>query len=226
MVEATTLTPRLISALRREGHDWETLQRASQEIIVFGSTAVGLDRPSSDIDILCVGTGVSSKSPRLDLVFRKPEEVDSIRWRQSELAGHVASYGIWLKGSASWSSDVGGEAIQRKRRRIFRLIASASRHWRDLSPVFRARHLTTIRRELQRLSFLSRGLSVPPTPILESSCAASLQAAQAAISGDIARISASVKQGQSMMALLARSMSCSGPVRLGVNGGVLPHSRA
>lgn len=207
MVEVATLTSRLVTALDREGLDWAALRRASEEVIVFGSTAVGLDSSSSDIDLLCVGTGVSSKSKRLDLLIKHPQEIRSLSWRRSELAGHVASYGVWLKGTASWLPDVGEEAIVRKRQRIFRLVASASRHWRDLSPAFRARHLTTIRRELQRFSVLSRGLSVPPTPLLESSCAVGLQTAEAAISDDIARLGPSAKQVQSMMALLAGSIS-------------------
>jgi Nucleotidyltransferase domain len=213
MVEPATLTSRLITVLRREGHDWDALQRTSEQIIVFGSTAAGVDSAASDIDVLCVGNGVSSKSRRLDLLTKSPEEITSMRWRRCELAGHVASYGIWLKGNASWSPDVGEEAFLRKKQRIVRLVASASRHWRDLSPPFRARHLTTIRREVKRLSILSRGLSVPPTPILESSsCAVGLQAAQDAVSDDIARMNCPAKQAQSMMALLASSVSSHGQV--------------
>jgi predicted nucleotidyltransferase len=212
MVETEALTSRLIAALLAEGRDWHALKRASEEIIVFGSTAVGLESPNSDIDVLCIGLGVTSKSTRLDLLVKSPEDIASVRWRGSELAGHIASYGIWLKGAASWVPVVGEEATLKKRRRIFRLVASSSRHWSHLSPAFQARHLTTIRRELQRLSFLSSGLNVPPTPLLESSRAAVLHAVQAAICDDIARVNPSAKEARSMMALVASAISCN-PVR-------------
>jgi hypothetical protein len=207
MVEAATLTSRLIALLRREGHDWDALQRASVEIIVFGSTAAGVDSAASDLDVLCVSEAASSKSARLDLLVKHPEEIASMRWRRSELAGHVASYGVWLKGTALWLPDVGDEAIVAKRRRILRLVASASRHWHDLSPVFQRRHLTTIRRELQRFSVLSAGLSVPPTPLLEAASAAGSRTAFVTIADDITRFGSSAKQVRSMLAILVRSTS-------------------
>ena len=209
MVEAATLTSRVITALRGEGLDWTALQRASEEIIVFGSTAAGVDSAASDVDVLCVGEGVSSKSQRLDLLIKHPGDIASMRWRRSELAGHLGSYGVWLKGTASWIPEVGEEAIASKRQRTIRLIASASRHWHHLSPMFQVRHLTTIRRELHRFSVLSTGLSVPPTPLLEVASAAGFRAAYATISDDIARLGSSAKQVRSMLAVLALSTSSS-----------------
>src|SRR5216684_1984003 len=88
----------LMQRLDRLGIDGSRFSNEASEIIVFGSMSCGLQRPDSDLDVLCVGTTPGKvKRGMLDLIVVSPQETDDRVWRQSELAAHVAEYGIWLK---------------------------------------------------------------------------------------------------------------------------------
>lgn len=78
----------------------QTYLGEASEVIVFGSIAVGLDRPDSDIDVMCIGGALSKlKTNLLDLIVFPQTAVTSPAWLQSELTSHVKRYGVWVKGT-------------------------------------------------------------------------------------------------------------------------------
>lgn len=127
--------------------DWSALAEQCTEVVVFGSHAAGLQTRSSDLDVLLVGkpeiAGMLPKSSRLDIVFRTGHEVQSADWLKSELAGHIASYGRWLRGADTWRTKaletLGNDstAAAAKRLRIARLSRSIEAHWDRLTTEFR-----------------------------------------------------------------------------------------
>ncbi len=143
----------------------------SIEIVVFGSMSVGLERPDSDIDILCVGKkDFKLKTDRLDLIVIPLEVRGSLLWRESELAGHILEYGTWIKGSCRWSRDVriGHRAIEAKHRRIAAFVRALPDRWIMLDEAFRVKYSIKLKRETQRLILMERGVPVPPTTILDN----------------------------------------------------------
>jgi Nucleotidyltransferase domain len=142
------------------------------EVVVFGSMAVGLERPDSDIDILCIGAlDFKLKTSSLDLIAIPLARTKDSPWLESELASHVKEYGTWLKGSPQWGTEVciGQRAIDEKRRRICAFMKSLRDSWLKLDEVFRVKYSVKLRRETQRLLLLERGAPVPATRILDSS---------------------------------------------------------
>jgi hypothetical protein len=148
--------------------DPEQLKSAS-ELVVFGSYAAGLNSADSDIDVLCIGEGPRLKSRSLDLSWVSEKVISERAWLGSELAGHIARYGIWLRGNGHWRTSVfgGTHATERKRKRIVSLARTVNRLWDRLHPIFQDQYNVTIRRELQRLELLQTQLPVPPTKMLD-----------------------------------------------------------
>lgn len=139
---------------------------------VFGSRAVGLERPDSDIDILCIGAfDFKLKTDSLDLIVTPVAATRRSPWLESELASHILEYGTWLKGSSRWGAQVciGQGAIDEKRRRIGAFMKSLPDSWLKLDEVFRVKYSVKLRRETQRLLLLERGAPVPATWILDNS---------------------------------------------------------
>jgi hypothetical protein len=161
----------------KAGLDWSFIANQCAELVVFGSQAAGLQTPSSDLDLLVVTKDVfAAPLPHfrgIDLVFRTEEEMLSADWLKTELAGHIAIYGRWLQGRGQWRSEALAargkydDAAEAKRRRISRLVEALCNHWGRLTPDFRRRNLTTLRREKQRLQLLQSGKAVPPTRLLD-----------------------------------------------------------
>ena len=158
----------VVDRMRKQGRDPALLIGAA-EIIVFGSVAAGLHTIDSDIDVLCVGEGPRLKSRSLDLSWVSEKQLSEAAWLGSELAGHIAQYGVWIRGDGQWCANAfsGTPAIERKRRRIVSLSRAATRLWDRLHPMFRDQYNTTIRRELQRLALLQIQGRVPPTKVLD-----------------------------------------------------------
>lgn len=159
----------------RSGVDWNILVDQCSEFIVFGSQATGFQTRSSDLDVLLVGTH-SIELPcvtRMDLMLLTEREILSPNWLKSELAGHIAVYGRWLRGASRWRMKAlellgkSSYAAEAKRRRIERLINGLRKHWDRLTPDFRRSNLLTLRREKQRHELLRLGFAVPPTRLLD-----------------------------------------------------------
>jgi len=150
-----------------------TLRRtveASAEVVIFGSSAAGLRAPSSDLDILCLSDRTSHfKDARLDLLCLSPEDARSRKWVQSELASHIACYGVWMAGRAEWVelARVNENVARAKRARLESYATALSRRWDRLNEPFRQKYAIKLRRETQRLILLGRGTAVPPTATLD-----------------------------------------------------------
>jgi predicted nucleotidyltransferase len=162
---------RLRDLLSDSGMTYEDVVDASTEVVIFGSRAVDMHRPDSDLDVLLV----DAKADRLrvagvDFVILRSEELASSLWLGSELASHIARYGKWIKGFGVWRHHVciSDRAAIRKQARIVGLLMRAPKWWSRLHPVFHAKYKLTIRRELQRLDLLRRKTPVPPTYTLDS----------------------------------------------------------
>lgn len=142
----------------------------ASEVIVFGSMSVGLQRQDSDMDVLCIGTSdFKLKSKLLDLIVVPVEATKNQAWLESELAAHVATYGIWLRGVPMWTADarVGRTAVSEKHRRLSAFVMALQKSWFRLHECFRVKYSVKLRRETQRLILLERGKSIPPTRILD-----------------------------------------------------------
>lgn len=163
---------------RRIGRGGAYAQRCvseASEVIVFGSMAVGLHRPDSDLDVLCIGgADYKLKTALLDLIVIPKQSIENPIWLQSELASHVGEYGHWIKGSGWWRryAQVNPKAADEKRRRISAFMRSLPGSWLRLRECFRVKYSTKLRRETQRLILLERGIPVPPTRVLDCSWAA------------------------------------------------------
>jgi Nucleotidyltransferase domain len=165
------LTEFVRAAIEKAGLRLDDIADRAREIIVFGSRAAGVHSPHSDLDLLLVSAdpGRRLKSSGLDIVWVRPETVDSHNWRGSELAGHVAAYGRWLDGPDDWKAEVftSPTAIQKKQRQLADRIQALEAGWRSLAPTYRRRLFTLIRRDLQRLELLRQARPVSPTPLLD-----------------------------------------------------------
>ena len=162
---------RLHNLISNAGMTYEKVVGASTEIVVFGSRAVGVHRPDSDLDVLLVSPNIDR--PRvagIDFVILRSEELASSRWLGSELASHIAEYGKWIKGSGSWRHRVhiSDRAVMRKEARISGLLMYGPKWWSKLHPVFHTKYKLTIRRELQRLDLMRHKIPVPATRTLDS----------------------------------------------------------
>lgn len=155
--------------LRSIGFSWPELQLHASEIVVFGSTACGLASSSSDVDILCVGSGTTRITKTVDLLWVTPETIDSSEWLGSEIANHIAEHGKWLKGDGRWAQDVSisAVAVTKKRCQITSHVRAVMKHWDVLNGLRRQRQLQLIRRQLQRLEKLADATPVPATPLLD-----------------------------------------------------------
>jgi len=162
---------RLHSLISNSGTSYEKVVGVSTEVVIFGSRAIGVNRPDSDLDVLLVDASVGR--PRvagIDFVILRSEDLASSRWLGSELASHIAQYGKWIKGPGSWRHQVhvSDRAAMRKETRIVGLLMCAPKWWSKLHPVFHTKYKLTIRRELQRLDLLRRRIPVPPTYALDA----------------------------------------------------------
>jgi predicted nucleotidyltransferase len=171
MMDQRALIETVTSRIREAGPLAKRCFDAATEVVVFGSTAVGIERPDSDLDLLLVGCNPSKeKTDVLDLIAIPTSAVTG-EWVESELASHVARYGVWVKGTSSWSSKacIGPKAVAEKRCRVLRYLTHLENAWFNLDECFRLKYSIKIRRESQRLLLLERAVPVPPTRILDES---------------------------------------------------------
>lgn len=141
-------------------------------LVVFGSYASGLETTTSDIDVFGIGDAKTHfKTPLIEIMILPEYDLYSDTWLESELANHIAAYGVPLGPRPEWfdSVRIGPEAARRKHRRICAYVRSLEKHWQELSPSMRSRYQLKLRRELQRLQLLTAERPIPPTPTLDHS---------------------------------------------------------
>jgi Nucleotidyltransferase domain len=150
----------------------DAIRSGATEIVLFGSRATGDATRKSDWDLVVVSDHKPLVARRdIDLVWIPRNELESSSWLGSELAQHVARYGMWLRGEGRWKTSVFASetAVARKVWKIRRRTAVLSRVWPSLSPGLRAKHLRLVRRDLQRLRLLMLGEPVPASHQLDAS---------------------------------------------------------
>jgi hypothetical protein len=140
-------------------------------MVLFGSRASGVQGPDSDIDLLCVGCDVRGNFPNCEIQWISEADIVREDWLGSELANHIAHFGVWLHGSDTWSARVfiSDAALKLKRRAIASRIRALNRCWSVLTDPFRWHHLTLLRRDIQRYHLMATGRPVPPTHFLDVS---------------------------------------------------------
>jgi predicted nucleotidyltransferase len=158
--------------LRLRGTDSVTRRavETATELVVFGSMAPGIDDRNSDLDLLCITPRpLRYKDRKLDLLCLSEAELQSTDWLCSELAAHVAAYGIWLRSPSNWIHEVrlGESAIARKQRRLQSYAITLRNGWWRLNDHFKAKYVMKLRREAQRLLLLERRIPIPPTRRLD-----------------------------------------------------------
>lgn len=154
----------------RDGIDWPRHFARANQVIVFGSHALGLQTPHSDIDLLCIGSGRSCSTRMLQILWMSRSQFDDHVRRGSELACHIAAYGVWMKGDRCLPQHItpSSETIARRKQKIQARCNALVRNWSALAPEFRTKHVYKVRRDLQRLQSLRRGEPNLPAPALDA----------------------------------------------------------
>lgn len=147
---------------------WPRL-RGSVHLALFGSRAAGVGRSDSDWDLFCVSQDNRFKAPDLDLVLRTPAQTEAPLWLGSELAHHIAAFGVWLTARPTWLDAIlfSDRAADAKHEAIVETVRSVRGRWDRLLPTQRAKYLERVRRDLQRLHILAMRQPVPPTAFLD-----------------------------------------------------------
>lgn len=157
-------------ALARQGSSLRELSRKARAVALFGSRAAGCGTATSDWDLLCIGVGSSRKLRDIDLVWIEPRAVESAAWLGGDLAGHIAAHGLWIEGKPGW--DLGAvsfpAAARVKESRVARSVVALARAWDLLGPEYRVKHVTLLRRDVQRWRLLQRGFPIPPSAVLDA----------------------------------------------------------
>jgi predicted nucleotidyltransferase len=148
---------------------WVEVWEKSSEIVLFGSWASGSNRLSSDIDLLCVDFPRRIKTARLDLINYPSTFISSRSWLTSELANHIAHYGIWIKGDGHWRTEahITEDTIFKKREQVWVRMARLLCTLRNAPDSQRTRELIRLRRDIQRLFLLSVRKPTPSANILD-----------------------------------------------------------
>jgi hypothetical protein len=164
------LVTTLRKAAAREGLDWREHFDRADEAIIFGSHALSVQTPESDIDLLCIGRGKSCSKRTIHILWMSRSRFDEHVRQGSELACHIAAFGVWLKGHRHVPMGVipSKETIMRRRDKIEARCRALSNYWVALAPSFRMKHVTKIRRDLQRLELLQQGRPNLPAPELDA----------------------------------------------------------
>lgn len=172
----TLSDPLLAQRLAAAGLSWAQLTQRCEQIVLFGSRAAGVARADSDFDLLCVVREKDSitredrrVTPGIDLVWVSLERLATQEWLGSELAQHVAAFGIWLHGQSDWGHSVfaSRQAVLKKAAQIQDRIMALLPRWEHLLPSYHRKYSRLVRRDLQRLQLLSQGKPVPCSPILD-----------------------------------------------------------
>jgi hypothetical protein len=164
---------RVRAAVVGAGLSWDDLWGRAEQVILFGSYASGCESAQSDIDLICVGDGQRVASKELHLLWVQSSVVNDPDWVTTEIGGHVAQYGQWLKGSCNFAraKPASPRTIARKLHKIADRAGVLGEKWTRLSKPYRASERLKLRRDIQRLAVLRTGRAVPPSPVLDSAWA-------------------------------------------------------
>lgn len=160
----------LKTALNKEGFSWQDLYQSAEQIILFGSRAFGIANKDSDWDLLLIGNGKTKRTKSVDLVWVSKEKSLSINWLGDELAMNVFTYGKWLKGQNNWKIEIypSPAGLKRKYRVVLKKLKALMGHWDSLNSAFRKKHITDIRKHMQRYESMLKGEIVDVTPMYNS----------------------------------------------------------
>ena len=169
MPDRSELVEEIMPVLEGHGISWSDLSSQCREIVLFGSRAVGVENESSDWDLLCVGLGKNLRNESLELLWVTPEKTNQSDWLGSELASHIASYGVWLIGESKWKRNVyvSAESIEHKLKKLRARLEGYSSSWSHLSHPYRIEKVRTLRRDVQRLLLLRKGAAIPANAVLD-----------------------------------------------------------
>lgn len=150
---------------------FEKLEQYSSEIILFGSYAHDCERLKSDVDILFVGNDFDDFNPKdvitseYDFLWLQPRKLNSKSWLSSELAIHIAHYGLWLKGDGLWKDKTffSSAALTRKKRIIYNKLTSLYLQKDKSSITSKFSTIEKILLNILRLINLSNKVPNPPT---------------------------------------------------------------
>ena len=168
-VSETKLKAVLRRRLLQAGISWHALCENAEQIIVFGSFALSTNTRFSDLDVMCIGKGKPYKSSKLHIIWISAQRTRSLKWLGSELATHVAQYGVWINGQNIWAKRIrpSRDTIDRKEKNIIARLNAAQRHWHDLLPKFQTKQVTKLRRDLQRYQLMQKGKAPLPKTVLD-----------------------------------------------------------
>ena len=162
----------IVNRLKKAGVDWQYLTDSSEQVVLFGSRAAGYANRKSDWDLLIISNeDIEKPQGPFDFIVITPERSQSEEWLGSELAVHVAKYGKWLHGEDTWSYKVvsySKKAIQEKRRKIEKNWKMLTIGFDRLVPQILRRRVEMLRRDMQRLELMQKGIPVPPNAVLDS----------------------------------------------------------
>lgn len=142
--------------------------REAEEVVLFGSRAADCADDTSDFDLLLVGRGKRLKRGSLDVIWVRPRALRSPSWLGSELANHVAKFGIWLKGNGDWRNSVfaSNASVVSKREKLLVRLSRLYVRRRSLRGDYLQAALVPVVLDLYRLDVLLKRQAVPPAPVL------------------------------------------------------------
>jgi hypothetical protein len=173
----TRLLKTLVPELERHGIAPESVARNGGGVWAFGSRAAGCARRDSDWDVLVV----TRSRPIRTRVCHGVLDVVRVdfasflgHWRQTELATHVAAFGVCLAAPRALNIvAVPLAAATRKARVVASRAALVDRLWDAFQPQQLYRELLRLRRDVQRAALLATAQPVPPTAALDLAWSAS-----------------------------------------------------
>jgi len=137
-------------------------RREVDVLIVFGSMATGEARPTSDVDVLVVGSPECVVSSRADVVAFPRDRFDVRAFEVTELGQHVARFGVPVIGQLQLRCrKVSEAALRAKARKATASLRSLARLGALVPSQLRSQLAVDIRRDLQRLALLQNGEAVP-----------------------------------------------------------------
>jgi predicted nucleotidyltransferase len=174
----------LMRQLSEAGVDVAAVMGSGGGLWCFGSQAAGCARADSDWDVLVVTRTPVPESrirhARLDLVNVQFDELDA--WALTELAAHVAVYGVRVdQGREHTLRSIPKAAAPRKCIVVGKRAQILDALWTGLQPGQRSRETLRLRRDLHRAWLLTQGAAIPPTAALEREWRSSTLRARATI---------------------------------------------